>query len=144
MLAPANEENAMRALLTAAIAAALSVAVAVPAGSQPADEPRASAWAELPASRVRLVAGGAGGGVYRVGVEIVMAEGWKTYWRTPGDAGVPPTFDWSGSGNLGAVTVFYPTPMRMEEAGGEVIGYKNAVVFPVDVKPQDASRPVAL
>jgi DsbC/DsbD-like thiol-disulfide interchange protein len=144
MLAPANEENAMRALLAAAIAAALAVAAAAPAGSQSADEPRASAWAELPASRVRLVAGGAKGGVYRVGIEMVMAEGWKTYWRMPGDAGVPPTFDWSGSGNLGAVTVFYPAPIRMEEAGGEVIGYKHAVLFPVEVKAKDASRPVAL
>ena len=134
----------MRALLTAAVAAALVVAAAPPAGSQPADQPRASPWAELPASRVRLVAGGARGGVYRVGVEIVMAEGWKTYWRTPGDAGVPPTFDWSRSDNVGAVKVLYPAPMRMEEAGGEVIGYKNAVLFPVDVTPRDASRPVSL
>ena len=134
----------MRALVTAAIAAALAVAIAAPAGSQPADQPRASPWAELPASRVRLVAGGARGGVYRVGVEIVMAEGWKTYWRTPGDAGVPPTFDWSGSTNAAAVKVLYPAPMRMEEAGGEVIGYKNAVLFPVDVTPRDASRPVSL
>lgn len=134
----------MRALLTAAVAAALVVAAAAPAGSQPADQPIASAWAELPASRVRLVADGAKGGVYRVGVEIVMAEGWKTYWRTPGDAGVPPTFDWSGSTNAAAVKVLYPAPMRMEEAGGEVVGYKNAVLFPVDVKPQDTSRPVSL
>lgn len=134
----------MRALLTAAVAATLVVAAAAPAGSQQADQSIASPWAELPASRVRLVAGGAKGGVYRVGVEIVMADGWKTYWRTPGDAGVPPTFDWSGSTNAAAVKVLYPAPMRMEEAGGEVVGYKNAVLFTVDVKPQDASRPVAL
>jgi DsbC/DsbD-like thiol-disulfide interchange protein len=132
----------MRALLTAAVAATFAVAAAAPTGSQPAE--LASPWAELPASRVRLVAGGARAGVYRVAVEIVMAEGWKTYWRTPGDAGVPPTFDWSGSTNAAEVKVLYPAPMRMEEAGGEVVGYKNAVLFPVDVKPQDASRPVAL
>jgi DsbC/DsbD-like thiol-disulfide interchange protein len=146
MLAPANEEYPMRAFPTAAVAAALVVAAAAPAGSQPADQPIASPWAELPASRVRLVASGARtpGGSFLAGIEIVMAEGWKTYWRTPGDAGVPPTFDWSGSGNAAAVKVLYPAPMRMDEAGGQVIGYKNAVLFPVKVKPQDAARPVAL
>jgi DsbC/DsbD-like thiol-disulfide interchange protein len=146
MLSPANEENAMRALRTAAVAAALVVAAAAPAGSQSAEAPQASPWVELPVSRVRLVASGtrtAGGG-YLAGIEIVMEEGWKTYWRTPGDAGVPPSFEWKGSANAAAVKVLYPAPMRMLEAGAEVIAYKKAVLFPVEVKPQDASRPVAL
>jgi DsbC/DsbD-like thiol-disulfide interchange protein len=100
----------------------------------------------MPSSRVRLVAGGTktAGGTYLAGIEIVMEEGWKTYWRMPGDAGVPPSFDWSGSTNAASINVLYPAPMRMAEAGGQVIGYKHAVFFPVEVKPQDASRPVAL
>jgi DsbC/DsbD-like thiol-disulfide interchange protein len=107
---------------------------------------RASPWAQLPASRARLVASGdrTAGGSWLAGIEIVMDEGWKTYWRTPGDAGVPPIFDWKGSTNTAAVKVLYPAPIRMNEAGSEVIAYKKAVLFPVEVKPRDASRPVDL
>jgi DsbC/DsbD-like thiol-disulfide interchange protein len=114
------------------------------AGSQ--GKADASPWADLPNSRVRLVASPAktAAGGYLAGLEIVIAEGWKTYWRTPGDAGVPPTFDWSGSANAAAIKVLYPAPVRLPEAGGEVIGYKRAVLFPVEVTPQDAARPVAL
>ena len=101
---------------------------------------------ELHASRARLVAGQAGtaGGARLAGLEIAMQDGWKTYWRMPGDAGVPPTFDWSGSANAADVKVLYPAPMRIPEAGGEVVGYKHAVLFPIEVTPQDAAKPVAL
>jgi len=133
----------MNALQTAAVAVALIVA----AWSQSADKAdAASPWVDLPASRVRLVASPAktARGSYLAGLEIVMAEGWKTYWRTPGDAGVPPTFDWSGSANAASIKVLYPAPMRMPEAGAEVIAYKHAVLFPIEVTPKDAAKPVAL
>ena len=62
----------------------------------------------------------------------------------PGDAGVPPTFDWAGSANAATIKVLYPAPMRMPEAGGEAIGYKQAVLFPIEVTPQDPAKPVVL
>jgi DsbC/DsbD-like thiol-disulfide interchange protein len=136
----------MSALRTAVAAVALVLVAAVPADSQTADEAEASAWVDVPSSRVRLVASAAKttGGRYLAGLEMVMADGWKTYWRTPGDAGVPPQFDWSGSTNAAAVKVLYPAPTRMREAGGEVIGYKKAVLFPLEVTPQDPAKPVGL
>jgi len=135
----------MRALRTAAVATCVMLAPIAPAGNKAAGAADASAWVDLPNSRVRLLAGPARtGGSYLAGLEIVMADGWKTYWRMPGDAGVPPTFDWSGSANAAATKVLYPAPMRMPEAGGEAIGYKGSVLFPVEVTPQDAARPVAL
>src|SRR5262245_21652243 len=77
----------------------------------------ATQWVSLHGSRVRLVAGPAAGDAkgYLAGVELELAQGWKTYWRMPGDAGVPPMFDWSQSINTAAVTVLYPTPMRLHE-----------------------------
>ena len=70
------------------------------------------------------------------GLEMELSEGWKTYWRNPGDAGgVPPEFDWSGSENVAKVEVHYPAPMRMTDAAGSTIGYKKHVVFPVHVTP---------
>jgi DsbC/DsbD-like thiol-disulfide interchange protein len=142
----------MTTLRTAAVAAAafaLAAAAAAPAGrAEPAtDADAASPWVTLHASRARLVAGkaDAAGGGRLAGLEIEMADGWKTYWRMPGDAGVPPTFDWSGSANAASSPkVLYPAPMRMAEAGGEVIGYKRAVLFPIEVTPQDLTKPVAL
>lgn len=141
----------MSLIRIAAVAAILGLAAApavlAPASGEPArDADAASPWVELHASRARLVAGGAAksGGGRLAGLEIAMADGWKTYWRMPGDGGVPPQFDWSGSTNVASVNVLYPAPTRMAEAGGEVLGYKHAVLFPIEVKPQDPGKPVAL
>lgn len=137
----------MSMLRTVAIAAAVGLAAAPPVRGEPAQRgAAASPWVELHASRARLLASAAGavGGALLAGVEIVMDDGWRTYWRMPGDAGVPPQFDWSGSANAASVKVLYPAPMRIAEAGGEVIGYKHAVLFPVEVTPQDAGKPVVL
>ena len=107
----------------------------------------ASPWVELQAARVRLVAGAPAdksARSYLAGVEITLAEGWKTYWRTPGDAGVPPYFDWTGSTNVAKIEVRYPAPSRLDEPAALTIGYKNSVIFPVEVTPRDAMRPVDL
>lgn len=106
----------------------------------------ATPWTELHASRVRLVTGRtkAPNGNYLAGLEIALADGWKTYWRMPGDSGVPPSFDWSGSANIAATKVLYPAPVRMAEAGGEAIGYKRSVLLPIEITPQDPAKPIIL
>src|SRR5262245_46809520 len=137
----------MSRLRKAVAAAGFGLVALAPAQPEPAkDADAASSWVEFHASRARLLAGQAGtaGGARLAGLEIAMQDGWKTYWRMPGDAGVPPTFDWSGSANAGDIKVLYPAPMRMPEAGGEVIGYKHAVLFPIEVTPLDAAEPVTL
>lgn len=108
--------------------------------SAPTAAETASRWSEHPNSRVRLVAGE--GRV--IGVELVLAPGWKTYWRMPGDAGVPPSFDWSGSQNVAAVDVLYPAPATLPDQGGISIGYKAAVLFPARVKLADDGKPVRI
>ena len=83
--------------------------------------------------------------MFRAGVEIKLKEGWKTYWRYPGDSGVPPVLDFSKSQNVKAVTVLYPAPTRFPDgAGGNSIGYKGDVILPLHVVPQDAGKPVTL
>jgi DsbC/DsbD-like thiol-disulfide interchange protein len=107
----------------------------------------ATPWVEIANAQVRLIAGPGARGkadAYLAGVEITMAPGWKTYWRTPGDAGVPPAFDWSQSANLAAAKTLYPAPMRLPEAGAQTIGYTMTVVFPVEVTPRDPGKAVAL
>lgn len=110
--------------------------------------PVASDWVQGMDNQARLIAGHASRGdktsLY-AGVDVAMPGGWKTYWRTPGDAGgVPPDFDWKGSDNLASATVLYPAPHRIHDKAGDVVGYKNAVLFPVLVTPKDPSKPVTL
>jgi DsbC/DsbD-like thiol-disulfide interchange protein len=125
----------------AILAVNLVVTVAV---SRPALAADASAWDGDQRAAVRLIAGAQRGAVHRAGIEIRLAPGWKTYWRYPGDSGIPPRFDFSGSKNVKSVTVRYPAPHRLTDESGTSIGYKGGVVFPLDVIPENAARPVAL
>jgi DsbC/DsbD-like thiol-disulfide interchange protein len=106
----------------------------------------ATAWSEGEYSQVRLVGAGPQPDTPALlaGVEIRMDEGWKTYWRNPGDSGVPPSFDWSGSTNLKKAEVLYPAPHRFSEAGGTAIGYGGDVIFPVKITPEREGEPVQL
>jgi DsbC/DsbD-like thiol-disulfide interchange protein len=120
---------------------ALGFMMAAPALAQP--EAVSSQWSRASHSSVRLIAGGRNpDGAYRVGVEITMASGFKTYWRQPGDSGVPPIFDWSGSENLGSVSVRWPAPKRFVDHGLTTIGYKGHVIFPALIRPAEAGKAV--
>jgi DsbC/DsbD-like thiol-disulfide interchange protein len=107
----------------------------------------ASPWDGDARSAVRLIAGArpsAQGAPLRAGVEIRLKPGWHTYWRYPGDAGVPPRFDFAGSQNVKAVEVLWPAPRRLPEAGLDTIGYDRDVILPLRVTPQDQAKPVRL
>ena len=79
------------------------------------------------------------------GIAIQLQPGWKTYWRTPGDSGVPPRFDFSKSDNVEAVTVLWPAPMKFDDgAGGISLGYKQQVVLPLRIVAKNADKPVTL
>jgi DsbC/DsbD-like thiol-disulfide interchange protein len=87
--------------------------------------------------RVSLVGDSYDGAAWTTGVRIEMDEGWKTYWRMPGEAGVPPEFSWKTSVPAD-IEVLYPLPGRYEDASGETVGYKHEVIFPVTVKAGSA------
>jgi len=116
--------------------------------SRPALAADASPWDGAERAAVRLIAGSqrgtAAATVHRAGVEIRLAPGWKTYWRYPGDSGVPPRFDFARSRNVKSVTVRWPAPQRLTDESGTSIGYKHDIVFPLEVVPQDAAKPVEL
>ena len=85
-----------------------------------------------------------GTGAHMAGLRLDLAPGWKTYWRSPGDAGIPPQFDWSGSENLKSVRIHWPAPVVFHTNGYQTIGYKGGVVLPVELVARDPSRPVVL
>ena len=90
-------------------------------------------------ARVRLIDGGTmADGVTRLaGLEILLDPEWKTYWRNPGDSGIPPKMDFSGSDNVAEVTAEWPAPELSFDGYGWVIGYTEAVIFPLLVRPDE-------
>jgi DsbC/DsbD-like thiol-disulfide interchange protein len=112
----------------------------------PAHAADASAWDGSERSSVRLIAGGANanGASLRAGIEMRLAPRWKTYWRYPGDSGIPPRFDFSKSRNVKSVTVRWPAPQRLADESGTSIGYKHDLIFPLDVVAEDRGKPVTL
>ena len=84
------------------------------------------------------------GGTYMAGLDMGLAPDWKTYWRAPGEAGIPPEFDWSGSQNVAAVQVHWPSPQVFTLNGMQSIGYHDAVLLPLEVTPKDPAQPVLL
>ncbi len=83
-------------------------------------------------------------GHYMAGFDLTMAPHWKTYWRAPGETGIPPQFDWSGSTNVAAVRLLWPSPQVISLNGMQSIGYYDALLLPLEVTPKDTAQPVEL
>src|ERR1700690_2888537 len=98
-------------------------------------------WALAAKSQARLIAGGGD----LAGFEIALSPGAITYWRDPGDAGLPPALDFSASDNVMSVEPKFPAPKRIKEAdGGEAFGYDGGVVFPLRIRPRDPTKSMTL
>ena len=105
----------------------------------------ASPWQRDGHSAIRLLAGSRSGAVLLGGIAFQLEPGWKTYWRTPGDSGVPPRFDFSKSDNIEAVTVLWPAPTKFDDgAGGHSLGYHDQIVLPLRIVAKNADKPVTL
>jgi DsbC/DsbD-like thiol-disulfide interchange protein len=103
-----------------------------------------SDWSRGHRSAVRLVAGAGANGTASAGIEIKLSPNFKTYWRSPGDSGLPPRFDWGASENLGSVNISWPAPERFGDGAGFSVGYKSDVVLPMRITAADPSKPVKL
>ncbi|MCC7305110.1 MAG: hypothetical protein IT558_02505 [Alphaproteobacteria bacterium] len=101
-------------------------------------------WQEKAEIQVRLLGGKQVDKTLNLALEVKLEEGWHTYGEKPGDAGLPPRFDWAGSGNFEKAVISFPEPERFDEAGLTVYGYKDAVTFPLSVTLADAAKPAHL
>lgn len=88
--------------------------------------------------RVSLVGDAFDGQSWQTGVLIELDPGWKTYWRMPGEAGIPPEFTWTTSAPA-KVEVSFPAPARYADESGETVGYETEALFPVTVTPESAT-----
>lgn len=118
-----------------AVLTTLLLGIAGMAGAQQADAIRTAGI--LPGWRTES-------GTRMAAFALSLDAGWKTYWRAPGDSGIPPQFDWSGSTNLAAVKLYWPRPEVFSVNGLQQIGYHDSLVLPLEVTARDPSQPVQL
>lgn len=95
----------------------------------------APARAETKPYRVSLLGDRFDGTSWHSGIRVELDPGWKTYWRMPGDSGIPPEFTWRSS-SPAKVEVAFPTPARHVDKSGETVGYEGEVIFPVTITPE--------
>ncbi len=120
-----------------ALTAALSAALAALPTASPAQE-----VSENIVSATLRAGWRTGTGTQMAALELTLAPGWKTYWRAPGEAGIPPEFDWTGSQNIRSVAVHWPSPEVFDLNGMRTFGYRETLVLPIEFRPADAGRPV--
>ena len=71
-------------------------------------------------------------------LQVQLADDWKTYWRTPGEGGVPPELAWqANSTNIEAIHWRFPVPERFSLQGIETVGYQQSVNFPLQIEVKD-------
>ena len=116
-------------------------------GMQAAAAEGASEWQDGEKANVRLISATTGVGdleTLRLGLEVELQQGWKTYWRSPGDAGIPPHLVWDGSENVGEIDFQYPAPVRFDYYGLDTFGYEDRVVYPIEITPAVVGEAVDL
>jgi DsbC/DsbD-like thiol-disulfide interchange protein len=127
------------------IRAGLAAAVIASSFMPQARAQDSSPWVKDGHSAVRLLAGSRSGAVLLGGIAFQLQPGWHTYWRNPGDSGVPPRIDFSKSENIEAVTILWPAPAKFADgAGGTSLGYLKQVVLPLRIVAKNADKPVTL
>lgn len=123
------------ATTTVATTVATTIATARPAAAQDLPQGLTSArflpgWTDAEGRRVAAL-------------ELVLEPGWKTYWRSPGDAGLAPEFDWKGS-NIGKVDFSWPAPQVVVSDGVRTLGFHDRLVLPFTVTPERPGQPVGI
>lgn len=96
-------------------------------------------------SDARLLAGWTKADGTRItALELTLEPGWKTYWRVPGDGGIPPEFDWAQSDNLRSMQLLWPRPKVIKAQDERTLGYQGRVILPIEVTPEDPAKPVQI
>ena len=83
-------------------------------------------------------------GTQMAAIRLTLAPGWKTYWRAPGEGGIPPEFDWSGSQNVAGLRLNWPVPEVSDQGGMRSYVYHDSVVIPVELSLSDPERAIVL
>ena len=77
-------------------------------------------------------------------LRLSLNDGWYTYWRIPGDAGLVPRFNWSASQNIQSVEPIWPAPEVYEQYGLRSIIYREELILPLRIQPVNPDRPMTV
>ncbi len=78
-----------------------------------------------------------------IALELWLEPGWKTYWRSPGDAGIPASFDWSAVENFAEARMHWPTPEVIDSGGMRTLGYHDRLVLPIEITAEAEDQPLS-
>ncbi len=97
-------------------------------------------------ARLLTAQDGVGEGMARVqaGLDLTLDPGWHSYWRSPGEVGLPPAISWEGSENVADVALAYPAPERFEAFEIQNFGYSEHVLHPLTVTLAEPGAPARL
>ncbi|MFU0506452.1 protein-disulfide reductase DsbD domain-containing protein [Pseudaminobacter sp. NGMCC 1.201702] len=103
-------------------------------------------WVETEGGRLRLVTAGAPDEQGRLigALDIELKPGWKTYWRDPGDAGVPPTIEITASTNIARADFEFPAPQRQDDGYSKWAGYAQPIALPVTFQLASPQEPALI
>jgi DsbC/DsbD-like thiol-disulfide interchange protein len=104
-------------------------------------------WQEVaPGVSMRLVSTGEvdADGTTLIGIEVEMPENTKTYWRVPGETGIPTQLDFAGSNGIVGHQVLWPYPKRDETEDYLDYAYYGPTLLPVAVKVEGEAPSIAL
>ncbi len=68
------------------------------------------------------------------GLWLQMDAGWHTYWRNPGDAGLPTRANWDLPEGFAAGELQWPPPIRFNTGPLVSYGYEHEVLLPVEIQ----------
>lgn len=119
--------------------AVLAVSLSSPAV---ADLAIGTEWQRMEGGAVRLIRASTAepDGTYKAGLEFKLEPGWHTYWRYPGEAGIPTEATFSGSTNLADAELLFPAPKRYSDGFSTSLVYKDRVVLPLVLQRESANR----
>ncbi|MDN5873465.1 MAG: thioredoxin family protein, partial [Sinobacteraceae bacterium] len=110
----------------------------------------ASAATASPHMQVRLVAENLSlmpGQTSWVALELSPQKGWHSYWRNPGEAGLPTRIQWTLPKGITAGAIAWPAPKELETAGLMDYGYdtRTLLMVPIEVPATlAAGHPVSI
>ena len=123
-------------MIRTALTAGLCLALGAPALAQPGLDDIAQVDV-LPGWRTA-------NGTHMAALRVRLAPGWKTYWRAPGEAGIPPRFDFAGSENVESVAFHWPVPEVFRVGDMTSVGYTGELILPMEVRPRDGAAAAIL
>lgn len=83
-------------------------------------------------ARVRLLSSAPKDGQMALLLDVQLQDGWKTYWRSPGEGGIAPEINWTSP--VSNMHWQWPAPGRFNVAGISTQGYIGGIAFPITVQ----------